>query len=94
MPSTVKIETTLCLHQELVDVLDDLQQIPNDLSLELIKFFGSDDRLVIEYYSEYYDVDSLGVHQVAALTSRLRWILHFAKAARRHSSRESKLQCL
>lgn len=76
-------DTTLTLHAELVDILKQLTYVPNDLRLELIKFFGTSDLSVIDNYDAYYDVDSLGVYQIAALNSRLRWILCFAHIAKR-----------
>ncbi len=76
-------ETTLSLHTELVNIIKNLPSLTNDLSLELIKFFGSNDITVIENYNAYYDLENLGIYQIAALNSRLRWILCFAKIARR-----------
>lgn len=76
-------DTTLSLHSELVNIIKSLPTLTNDLNLELLKFFGSNDVSVIEHYAAYYDVESLGVYQIAALNSRLRWIMCFAKIARR-----------
>lgn len=90
MPSTpqtqqlTSTETTLSLHTELVNIIKTLPSLTNDLRIELIKFFGSSDITVIENYDAYYDVESLGIYQLAALNSRLRWILCFAKIARRY----------
>lgn len=80
-------ENTLSLHAELVEIIRPLPSITQDLSLELIKFFGSNSIDVIENYDIYYDLESLGVHQTQALNSRLRWIICYAKVARRQLAR-------